>query len=109
MTWKTLVVVPLLALMPLVTGCGADCESLCEDSNEKCEGENLDCADVCGDLESLNEKGGCEDSYDEAVSCRGDQDDICKKDVCTSEDAAYTQCVFKYCSAHPTDASCIIG
>lgn len=108
MTWKNLILVPFLALVPAIVGCGADCEDVCEKANE-CEGEDDDCGDVCGDAEELNEKAGCEDSFDDFVSCSDDADDICKEDNCTSELQAYGTCVTKYCTEHPTDSSCTFG
>ena len=109
MTWKKLILVPFLSLVPAIVGCGADCEDICEKSNDECEGEDDNCSDVCADAEELNEKAGCEDSFDDFVSCADDSDDICKENQCQSELSAYSQCVTKYCTAHPSDSSCILG
>jgi len=76
-------------------GCGADCESLCEDGNE-CEGavKNDDCAGSCEKAEKAAEDAGCSDEYDDLVSCAGDQDDVCKPEegACSSELTAYSKC-----------------
>jgi len=109
MTWKNLILVPFLAFTPVIVGCGADCEDLCEEANDECEGEDDDCSDSCSDLEELSEKAGCEDSYDDFLSCIDDADDICKEDKCQSEGKAFTECAGKYCLAHPNDAACTIG
>jgi hypothetical protein len=112
MTWKNLILVPFLALMPAIVGCGADCEDVCEKGNE-CEGEDDNCGDLCEDAEALNEKAGCEDSFDEFVSCMDDADDVCSTDLasqpCKSEITAYSKCVTTYCSSHQNDSDCILG
>jgi hypothetical protein len=102
MTLRKLTIVPMLALAMFATGCGDDCESLCEDGQE-CEGvEKEDCAKNCEELEKLNEKAGCEDQYDDLVSCIADEDDICKVDenTCASEGGKYGECLLEYCTDH---------
>jgi hypothetical protein len=114
MTWKNLILVPFLALTPVIVGCGADCEDVCEKANE-CPGEDDDCGEVCSEAESLNEKAGCEDSFDDYISCIDDEDDICideettdlSKIPCSSEAVAYGTCVQKYCSSHASEAACM--
>ncbi len=108
MTWKNLMLVSFLGLAPAIVGCGYDCEDLCEDSNDKCEGEDTpNCEDTCKDIEALNEKAGCEDSYDELLDCADDSDNICEENQCKSEVAAYSSCMTKYCTAHAS--ACIVG
>lgn len=96
MNLRKWMLVPVLALSALVTGCGDDCESLCEDGNE-CEGveEKVDCGKFCEDLEKLVEAAGCEDQYDDSLSCASDQDDVCKADdnSCEAEQTALSECM----------------
>ena len=108
MTWKNLILVPFLALTPVIVGCGADCEDLCEESNDDCEGPDSNCEDSCGDIEELNEKAGCEDKFDEVMSCLDDADDICAEDQCESETTAWGTCIGTYCAANSTAAECKI-
>jgi len=74
-------------------GCGADCESLCEDGQE-CEGApEVDCAKSCEETEKAVEAAGCEDQYDDYLSCASDVDDICAPgDACATEAAAFLTC-----------------
>ena len=92
MNLKKLTIAPMLALALFAVGCGADCESVCEDGNE-CEGaESEDCGKFCEEIE----KAGCEDQGDELASCIDDQDDVCKVDLsktCTNEFEALTKCM----------------
>ncbi len=108
MSWKKLFLVPLLALTPVLVGCGsADCEELCEKANDKCgEEEKQNCDKSCDQLENLAEKSGCEDEYDDLLSCMDDADDICDENKCSSETTKYGTCVGKYCVANPTNAAC---
>jgi hypothetical protein len=95
MNLKKLTMVPMLAMALFAVGCGADCESLCEDTQE-CEGaEKVDCAKQCEETEKAVEKAGCEDQYDDVLSCASDQDDVCKpdEDACKSELSAFTKCM----------------
>jgi hypothetical protein len=74
-------------------GCGADCESLCEDA-QGCEGAlDADCATSCEKTEEAIEEAGCEDQFDDYLDCASDLDDICDRgDVCASEAAAFFAC-----------------
>src|SRR5687768_1557521 len=99
MTLRKLTIVPMLAMALFAVGCGPDCESLCEDAKE-CENatdeqKDMDCAKDCEDGEKLVEEKGCEDQYDDVLSCRGDVDDICKPpaDACDSEQEALNKCM----------------
>jgi hypothetical protein len=95
MNLKKITIVPMLAMALFAVGCGADCESLCEDGKE-CEGadKDTDCGKVCDEAQEEAEKAGCEDQYDDYISCLGDQDDICKidEDSCKSETEALFKC-----------------
>ena len=115
MTWKNLILVPFLALTPVIVGCGADCEDVCEEAQD-CPGadDDEDCSKICEDAESLNEDAGCEDAFDDYISCIDDEDDICVEDEtdiskipCSSEATAYGTCVGKYCASHQTEAACM--
>jgi hypothetical protein len=107
MTWKNLILVPFLALTPVIVGCGADCEDVCEKANDECEGTDDDCSKSCSQAEDLAEKAGCEDQFDDFVSCADDADDICADDSCESELNAYGSCVVSYCTSHQTESVCL--
>ncbi|HEX6275036.1 MAG TPA: hypothetical protein VFZ53_18465 [Polyangiaceae bacterium] len=95
MNLKKLTIVPMLAMALFAVGCGADCESLCEDGQECKDAEKVDCAEECEKIEKAVEKAGCEDQYDDVLSCSSDQDDICKpdEDACESEAEAFAKCM----------------
>lgn len=95
MNLRKFTIVPMLAMALFAVGCGADCESMCEDGNE-CEGaKSRDCAKECEELEKAVEKAGCEDQFDDLISCQSDVDDICKPpaDACKSENSAFGKCM----------------
>ena len=96
MTLRKLTIVPMLALALFATGCGDDCVSLCEDANE-CEGAEKvdDCDKECEDAKKAAEDAGCEDQFDDLLSCASDQDDVCKPDenACSSEAEAFVKCM----------------
>ena len=94
MNLRKFTIVPMLALALFAVGCGPDCESICEDGNE-CEGPDQNCEKFCEDTEKRVEDKGCEDQYDEVVSCMGDIDDLCKapETACASENAALNKCL----------------
>lgn len=96
MTLRKLTIVPMLAMALFAVGCGDDCVSTCEDSNE-CEGAEKvdDCDKFCEDLKSEAEKAGCEDQLDDVFSCAADQDDVCKADpdACSKESEALVKCM----------------
>ena len=98
MNLKKFMIVPMFATALFAVGCGPDCESLCEDAKE-CKGadKDADCGKQCDEAQKDAEKLGCEDEYDDVVSCIGDQDDICKidEDACKSENAALAKCATK--------------
>ena len=95
MTLRKLTMVPMLAMALFAVGCGDDCVSLCEDGNE-CEGAEKidDCDKFCEDNQKKAEDAGCEDQYDDYISCLADQDDICKIDLdtCSKELEALGKC-----------------
>lgn len=114
MTWKNLILVPFLALVPAIVGCGADCEDVCEKANECPGDDDDDCGKVCSEAETLSENAGCEDQFDDYISCIDDEDDVCvepgttdlSKIPCASEATAYGTCVGKYCATHESEAGC---
>jgi hypothetical protein len=98
MNLKKITIVPMLAMALFAVGCGADCESLCEDAKE-CDKatdaqKDADCAKDCEEIEKAVEKAGCEDEYDDALSCSGDQD-VCDPDekACEKEGEALFKCM----------------
>ena len=101
MNLKKLMTVPMIAAL-FAVACGPDCEDLC-DKEKKCEGSSLsdvDCGSYCEKIEDLNEKAGCEDQFDDLLSCADDADDLCKGDACESESTKYGDCFGKYCEKH---------
>jgi hypothetical protein len=115
MTLRKLTIVPMLAMALFAVGCGADCEGLCEDAKE-CEDapdavKDRDCADSCEKAQKLAEDAGCEEEYDETVSCAGDVDDICadNDDACESEGEKYGECLADYCMDHMEECLEAIG
>jgi hypothetical protein len=112
MNLSKMMLVPVFMLAGLATACGDDCVSACEDGKECAEASEeqkaADCDKQCEDGEKLAEKMGCEDEYDDLVSCYSDIDDICKPSEtdCATEGAAAFACQLKYCTAHEDDADC---
>lgn len=90
------VLVSALVLGALTTGCGPDCEAMCNDA-KKCEGaeQSVDCKKSCEDGEKAAESAGCEKQYEDILDCEDDQDDLCKADVCSAEIKALTDCMTK--------------
>jgi hypothetical protein len=98
MNLKKLTMVPMLAMALFAVGCGADCESACEDAKE-CDGatdaqKDADCAKVCEDAQKAAEKAGCEEEYDDFWSCAGGED-VCDPDenACKEESSAWVKCM----------------
>ncbi len=95
MNLRKLTIVPMLAMALFAVGCGPDCSSQCEDANE-CEGATKqDCDKFCEENEKKVEDKGCEDQYDDVLSCFDDLDDICKPpaNACESELTALGKCM----------------
>jgi hypothetical protein len=90
--------VAVVALGSSVVACGPDCAALCEDAKD-CEGaeqaEGGDCEKSCEEAEKKAEAAGCESQYEEALSCRDDQDDVCDLSGCAKEETALLECVEK--------------
>jgi hypothetical protein len=98
MTLRKLAIVPMLALVMFATGCGDDCESVCEARNGCADVEREeDCSKACEDDAREAEDADCEDQYDEVVSCVSDQDDVCDEaklgEACRSEFTAFNECM----------------
>ena len=108
MTFKKLLMIPLLLALPAFTGCsGGDCKSLCEDRNDCAGVEKVDCSATCDESEKLAEDADCKDQYDDFLDC-ADGEDVCKVDntACSKESSAYISCILTYCTAHSTAAGC---
>jgi len=98
MTFKKLLLIPFLAILPALTGCGSDCESVCEDAND-CPGatKTPDCGKQCDESEKAADKLGCKDQWNDVWDCAGDED-VCKADsgkACEKELNALSTCVCK--------------
>jgi hypothetical protein len=94
MNLRKFTIVPMFAMALFAVGCGPDCEGMCEERNE-CDGAmKQDCEKVCEDGEKEAEKAGCEDQYDDYLSCLDDQDDLCKmtESTCSKEFDALGKC-----------------
>ena len=111
MNFKKLLMIPLLAAMPAIAGCGGDdCKSVCEDRND-CSGvEKQDCDKTCEESDKMAEDMGCKDQYDDVWDCAGDED-VCKEDstACAEEVSKWLSCATAYCTAHSTAAACTGG
>lgn len=107
---KKALVASLAAFTLALSGCGADCESLCEDAKE-CPGVDTsdDCAKQCQDLEADVETAGCSSEYDDYLSCFADTD-ICSEteaqDKCTEEMTKFASCVLAFCLMNPDNGAC---
>ncbi|WP_437299469.1 hypothetical protein [Sorangium sp. So ce426] len=76
-----------LAMLP---GCGASLSGLCEDKCD-CTGscserDEVECVDALEDAERSAEYDGCQDQFDEAISCIDDEF------VCDGRDVAIAGC-----------------
>jgi len=106
-----------LALTSLLVGCGPDCVSLCEQAQDEgdCFDEvssdgdtrDTDCEDFCEDVEEVvdEEKAGCEDEYDELLSCMSDADNACDslEDECEDDRDELEECIADYCDDNSSD------
>lgn len=108
MTFKTLLIIPLLAALPALTGCGASCESVCEDQNECPAATKVDCEDSCRKSEKLSEDADCSAQYDDMIDCMGDMSDVCsvKDTSCDPKISAYVGCTLPYCMNANHAAQC---
>ena len=93
----------LLLCLLLATGCGEDCEELCE-SRRLCRDarSDADCPSQCEELIALVEDADCTEQYDALNDCIAGQDDICDEDPegCESQSKAYTNCMSDHCMDH---------
>ena len=110
MTLRKLTAIPFMAIALLAVGCGDDCESGCEDAKE-CEGASdllkaLDCEKVCEDADKFAEDAGCEDEWDDFVSCGSD--DACNEEACASENTKFNECTEKFCTDNPDHERCSV-
>jgi hypothetical protein len=102
-TAKRLPFLGLLLLLVFATGCGEDCEEICE-SRKQCRNaeSDVDCAAYCEEREELAEDADCTEQYDALNECLASQDDICNEDpeACESQSRAYTDCLSPHCRDH---------
>ncbi|MBK8172009.1 MAG: hypothetical protein IPK60_16915 [Sandaracinaceae bacterium] len=90
-------------------GCGgADCESLCEESNECAGATPQDCGTQCAESAALEAASGCSSQADAFTECVSDNDAVCTvlSSPCSAQAAAYVSCTQAYCSANPTAPEC---
>lgn len=93
----SLIAIVALAALP---GCGDSIEDLCDDVCD-CTGcsdrEYDECIDTYEDLERDAEREGCEDAFDELLSCSSDEFECHGGDVdidgCNGELADYDHCL----------------
>jgi hypothetical protein len=96
-----------------ILGCGADCESLCEDRKECADASpderTRDCAKSCEAEEKVEERFGCTPQSDDLVDCFASLEELCDPppDACSVEQSALFQCNRKYCAEHPDDGDCL--
>lgn len=113
---KRLIAICLFALSSILlfVACGDDdpeaqCQSLCEEAEEKnCntfDAGQGSCAADCELANTIAEKGGCEEERDARIQCEADQADICDAG-CGAEDEAFGNCALAYCSQNTTDEDC---
>jgi hypothetical protein len=81
--------------LAITTGCGADIDGICETFEDQCN--DLVDADECiadGErLEEAAEDAGCEDQFDDYLSCVDDTIEYCTVELsCTAERDALTSC-----------------
>jgi hypothetical protein len=106
--------VPLLALLPVVSGCGGyDCNDGCSDGKSCANSttKNLDCGSFCDGIKKLNDEADCANKWDDYTKCVGDQKDKCSvltgdSMACDSELSAYGLCIAPYCSDAAHTAEC---
>ena len=99
------------AVLFLASGCGTDCESLCDEIVEQnCSSTTPikinNCSEYCDSVDEINERAGCESQFDDSLSCSDDNFDALCADpnagTCTSESAAYIDCFTAYCTPDPS-------
>ncbi len=95
-----------LLLLSWLGGCGGgNCKSMCEEAQKgNCTTIKGDCGEFCDAAESVASKSGCDDKWDEYMSCV-DKGDVCDAD-CDSEESSYGTCAGLYCFAHASDKNC---
>jgi hypothetical protein len=93
----------MLVMALLAVGCGdPDCDSVCDD--KKCDG--VDCKATCKELEDVAGKVGCDEKFEDLLSCMDDADDVCADNACDSEFSKLNECYVSYCVDHPTESIC---
>jgi len=113
---KMLGLVAILGISSILVGCGADCQSTCEDGQEdgdcfdQLDGDKIDCESYCEAVEDVaaEDNADCEDKLDEYIDCLNDSDHICDAatDECDDEGDDLTQCIVEFCTEHSSNDSC---
>jgi len=113
MRFRNFLLASLIAFSaPMMVGCGASCEDLCDKVDEEdCDSiSSGECSDICDAAEELNEKEeDCEEDFDKFLECADDAGDICDVfalEDCDDEFEDYADCLVDYCQDHTTNDSC---
>ena len=91
-----------------LAGCGYGPGDLCDDACD-CQGcsdhDYEECVDNGEDLERDVEREGCEDEYDELLSCMSDADNACDslEDECEDDRDELEECIADYCDDNSSD------
>ncbi len=101
-----------LTLLGFVSGCGANCESVCED-RKQCpdaspDERTRDCDKSCGDDTARADRFGCTSQNADLVDCFAKLNDLCDPapSACSGEQARLYQCRQVYCADHPDEVGC---
>jgi len=109
MNLKNLALIPALCLLQLVTACGNDCKSGCDDE-KKCSGANAsaDCDSFCDKGDSIADDAKCKNQWDDLTSCIADQKNVCQdqETACAAKRDGFFVCVAPYCQASAHTAEC---
>lgn len=93
-----------LAVLP---ACGADCESLCQEAQDRdCTTISGDCGRACDALDSIADPSGCESQIDAYLDCSCDGDVCTTESRCASQENAAASCVASYCLSRAGDPDC---
>jgi hypothetical protein len=82
----------MTAALGVLSGCGNDCEALCEEQ-ARCPDVILvgSCEDFCDTAGDIVDAAGCETEWEALISCQLEQGDYCSPDpnACKAENEAY--------------------
>ncbi|HEX4406278.1 MAG TPA: hypothetical protein VH560_15680 [Polyangia bacterium] len=111
MTKKLAAIAFVAMLVPLMVGVpsctSTDCTGFCQ-KEQACGGiANADCDTFCTDVSNMNDNAGCDDQFDELVTCFEELTDVCgDTSRCIDPGALYDGCWTAYCATAPTDPGC---